>query len=148
MSFVLPHYCHFTRQRMPIMHAQWARAILNSLALKYRIVLDQLRTFYKQPINRIYVVGGGVRNRLLCQLTADATGLPVHAGPVEATAIGNLMVQAMAAGCVRDLVEIRAVVRRSFDVHVYEPRPDERGWWKGAEERLRLYMPGSKRRWA
>jgi len=94
------------------------------------------------------MVGGGVRNRLLCQLTADATGLPVHAGPVEATAIGNLMVQAMATGCVRDLAEIRAVVRRSFDVQVYEPRPDESGWWKSAEERLRMYMPGSKRRWA
>jgi rhamnulokinase len=89
-----------------------------------------------------------VRNRLLCQLTADATGLPVHAGPVEATAIGNLMVQAMAAGCVRDLAEIRAVVRRSFDVQVYEPRPDVGDWWKRAEERLRAYMPGSKRRWA
>jgi rhamnulokinase len=148
MSFVLPHYCHFTRQRTPVMRAPWARVILNSLALKYRIVLDQLRTFYKQPINRIHVVGGGVRNRLLCQLTADATGLPVHAGPVEATAIGNLMVQAMAAGCVRDLAEIRAVVRRSFDVQVYEPRPDVGDWWKRAEERLRVYMPGSKRRWA
>ena len=148
MSSVLRRYCRFTGQTTPILHAQSARVILNSLALKYRIVLDQLRTFYKRPINRIHVVGGGVRNRLLCQLTADATGLPVHAGPVEATAIGNLMVQAMAAGCVRDMAEIRAVVRRSFDVQVYEPRPDESGWWKSAEERLRVYMPGSKRRWA
>jgi len=57
-------------------------------------------------------------------------------------------VQAMAAGCVRDLLEIREVVRRSFDLQVYEPRPDERGWWKSAEDRLRMYMPGSKRRWA
>jgi rhamnulokinase len=148
MSFVLSRYCRLTGQRMPTTHAQWARVILNSLALKYRIVLDWLRTFYKRPINRIHVVGGGVRNRLLCQLTADATGLPVHAGPVEATAVGNLMVQAMAAGCVHDLAEMRAVVRRSFDVEVFVPRPDERGWWKGAEVRLRMYMPGSKRRWA
>jgi rhamnulokinase len=138
--------CRLTGQQTPATRTGWTRMILNSMALKYRIVLDQLRTFYKQPINRIHVVGGGARNRLLCQLTADATGLPVHAGPVEATAIGNLMVQAMAAGCVRDLVGIRAVVRRSFEVQVYEPRIDERGWWKGAEERLQVQMPRAKRR--
>jgi len=116
-----------------------ARCILDSLALKYRQVLDQLRRVYLKPIKRIHVVGGGARNRLLCQLTADATGLPVHAGPVEATAVGNAMLQAMALGHVSSLDEIRSVVRRSFEVKQYRPRPTRE--WDKAYERFCELVP-------
>jgi len=73
-------------------------------------------------IDKIYIIGGGSQNPLLCQFTADATGLPVYAGPAEATAIGNILVQAMAFGRVSSLEQLREVVRRSFSLNLYQPR--------------------------
>jgi rhamnulokinase len=110
------------------------RCALESLALKYRYVLERLEEILGRRLGAIHVVGGGSRNRLLCQLTADAAGRPVIAGPVEATAIGNLLVQAIATGHLGVLSDARAVVRRSFDVVTYEPKQDDR--WDEAYARF------------
>jgi rhamnulokinase len=81
----------------------------------------------------IHIVGGGCQNELLNQMTADACGLPVIAGPIEATAAGNILTQAMAVGTLKSLADVRAVVRRSFDVKRYEPREIKK--WDGAYQR-------------
>ena len=93
-----------------------------------------MRQVHKEAINVVHIIGGGVQNRLLCQFTANSTGLPVVAGPVEATATGNIMVQAMAMGHVKSLSEIRDVVRNSFDLEKYEPRNMRK--WEAAYQRF------------
>jgi rhamnulokinase len=97
------------------------RSILVSLACKYRMVLDQLSRVANRRIDMVHVVGGGARNELLCQLTADLADRPVLAGPVEATATGNVLVQAMALGEVSDLAQARRLVSRSVSLRRYEP---------------------------
>ncbi|RJP25790.1 MAG: rhamnulokinase [Candidatus Abyssobacteria bacterium SURF_5] len=110
-----------TKQSVPDSPGALVRCILESMALKYRLVLDQLRRLSPKPINSIHVIGGGAHNRLLCQFTANATGLPVMAGPVEAAAVGNIMAQALAAGCVTSLAGMREVISHSFILEKYEP---------------------------
>ena len=97
------------------------RAILEGLALQYRRAVATIEQLTGKRIQVIHVVGGGSRNTLLSQLTADACGRPVAAGPAEATALGNILVQAMGQGEIRDLQEARALVRASFAVQEYEP---------------------------
>ena len=135
MGQALVEYCRSTRQRPPRTRAEQTRTVFEGLALKYRLVRDELEQVTGRRIERVHVVGGGSHNRLLCQMTADALGLPVHAGPAEATAIGNVLVQAMAAGLVCSLEEIRAVVRESFRIRQYEPRPSKE--WDAAYKRFR-----------
>jgi rhamnulokinase len=127
MPAAIAQFCTESGQPAPDSKAACVRCILESLALRYRLTLDQLRVIDGRPIERIHVIGGGSRNELLCRLTADATGLPVIAGPAEATAIGNIMVQALATGRVASLAEMRRVIARSFELTHYEPRP-EAGW--------------------
>jgi rhamnulokinase len=110
----LAAYCQETHQPAPEGPAQLVRTVLESLALKYALVLRQLETLTGKETRALRVVGGGARNDTLCQLTADATGLPVIAGPIEATTIGNLIVQAIALGELSSLAEARALVARSF----------------------------------
>ena len=93
--------------------------VLESLAERYRQVLEGLESLIRRSIRAIHIVGGGSRNALLNRLVAQATGRTVYAGPVEATAAGNVLVQAMGAGAVRDLEEARAVVRRSFEIEKF-----------------------------
>ncbi len=121
-------YCRRTGQAFPETRAALVRSLLESLALKYRHVIGQLRSVLGHPIEKIHVIGGGSRNTLLCQLTADATGLPVVAGPAEATAIGNILVQAMAIGRIASPDEIRAVIRDSFELRTYRPAGTARVW--------------------
>jgi len=129
-SFMLPadmpraiaDYCRRHGQPEPSEPGAVVRCALESLALRYRWVLERLEELTERRIGTIHIVGGGSQNVLLCQLTADACNRPVVAGPVEATAIGNVMVQALGLGLVRSLEEARAVVRRSFDVAAYEPQ--------------------------
>ncbi len=127
MPAAVREYCRRTGQREPGDPGATIRCLLESLALKYRHVLKQLRAVAPGPIERLHVIGGGTQNEMLCRLTADACGIPVEAGPIEATAIGNLLVQAMAAGQVESLAHLRRIVRNSFPVVRYEPR-DEAGW--------------------
>jgi len=148
LSFLAPgdmpgrirRFCRSTRQSLPEEPGEVARCVLESLALKYRWVLERAEEITGRRAEIIHVVGGGVKNTLLCQLTADATRRPVRAGPVEATALGNLMVQAYARGYLGSLEEIRAAVRRSsVGLHDYQPMgsADE---WDGAYARLRRVM--------
>ena len=132
-SFILPgdmpiaiaDYCTRTQQPAPLEPGAFVRCALESLALKYRWVLDCMQELLGRNLDHIHVVGGGSQNQLLCQLTADACNRPVHAGPVEATAIGNLLMQARGLGLVKSLAEARDIVRHSFGVITYEPRQPE-----------------------
>ena len=110
------------------------RCALESLALKYRQVLGWLEELIGGRIETIHIVGGGTQNRQLCQMTADACRRRVVAGPIEATAIGNIMVQAMAAGAVGSIAEAREVIRASFPVEEYLPRQAD--LWDAAYERF------------
>jgi len=107
----------------PRTRGEFCRTILESLAHRYREVLEGLERLTRTRIHTIHIVGGGSRNSLLNQLVADATGCKVEAGPVEATAAGNVLVQAVAAGEVSGLDEIRSIVRRSFPIAEFQPRP-------------------------
>jgi rhamnulokinase len=116
-------YCRDTGQQPPDGPGAVTRAILESLALRYRQVVENLESLTRTPITRIHIVGGGSRNRLLNQFVADCTGRAVIAGPTEATAAGNVLVQAMGAGFVSGLAEIRDIVARSFPVTRFDPTP-------------------------
>ena len=123
MAEAIADFCRKTDQPVPQSIGSTVRCILESLALKYRWVLQRLETLAGRSFKTIHIIGGGSRNRVLCRLTADIAGLPVVAGPVEATAMGNLMVQAMAAGDIESLEEGRALIRRTVTPLVYEPHP-------------------------
>jgi rhamnulokinase len=131
-------YCRKTGQAPPDSEAAFIRSILESLALKYRLVIDQMQEVIGHPVERIHVIGGGSQNRLLCQLTADATGRPVSAGPAEATAVGNILVQAMALNLVKSHEEMRTIVRDSVRPTEYEPRREKT--WREAFERFRTVV--------
>ena len=128
MPEAIEDYCRRTGQEPPATKGAVVRSLLESLALKYRQVIAQLGEVLGHPIEKIHVIGGGSRNGLLCQLTADATGLPVVAGPAEATAVGNILVQAMATGLVASPAEIRAIIRRSFELRTYAPSGSGAAW--------------------
>jgi rhamnulokinase len=114
-------YCRKTGQPVPGDEGAILRCALESLAMKFRHVLGMCEELAGGRIETIHIVGGGTRNRQLCQAAADACGRRVVAGPVEATAIGNIMMQAVAAGDVGSIAEARDVIRRSFPVDTYEP---------------------------
>jgi rhamnulokinase len=138
MPAAIEAFCTRTGQPPPRDKGATVRCVLQSLALKYRWVLERIEEMQRRPVSVVHVVGGGCRNRLLCQFTADATGRPVLAGPVEATAAGNVIVQAMALGYLSSLEEGRALVRRSFEVTSYEP--GERAPWDEAYDRFQAIL--------
>jgi rhamnulokinase len=131
-------HCRTSGQPVPADKGALVRCVLESLALKYRYVLECLEEIAGRRLGPVHVIGGGTQNRLLCQLTADATGRQVIAGPVEATATGNLLLQALALGHLGTLADLRAVVRASFDVQAYEPVAT--GGWDEAYARLKQLM--------
>ena len=131
-------FCEEAGQTPPQGPAEVARCVFESLALKYGYAIEQAEGLTGREIETINVVGGGSQNALLCQLTADAARLPVVAGPVEATAMGNVMVQAFARDRVGSLEEIRSVVRKSFEATIYEPGGDADGWSERRERFARL----------
>ncbi|MFF3436741.1 rhamnulokinase family protein [Streptosporangium sp. NPDC002721] len=118
-------FCRRTGRPVPETRAQVVRCVIDSLALAHRAAIEDARRLTGQAVDTIHIVGGGSRNALLCRLTADACGLPVVAGPVEATSIGNVLVQARADGVVSGtLTDLRALIRRTQHLERYEPRPD------------------------
>ncbi|MBX6313847.1 MAG: rhamnulokinase [Isosphaeraceae bacterium] len=127
----LAAFCTRTGQAPPSDEGAFVRCCLESLALKYRWAVERLEEILGAPIQTIHIVGGGTKNALLCQFTADACGRPVLAGPVEATAMGNLLMQAMGRGRISSLADLRAVVAHSFPVRTYEPR-DPAAWDEAA----------------
>ena len=134
----IARYCRQTSQREPGAPGAFARAILESLALKYRVVLDSLEEVTGRRFEQVRIVGGGSRNRLLNQFTADATGRTVLAGPTEATALGNIAMQMLATGAVSSLADARAVIDRSFPVERFEPKSTDR--WDAQYRRFLDYL--------
>lgn len=130
MVIKIAQFCAKTGQAAPVSKGELVRSCLESLALAYRWTLEGLEDILGRPIRTIHVVGGGCQNELLNQMTADACNRPVVAGPVEATAIGNILCQAMATGEVKSLAQARSIVRSSFAVKRYEPR--SRAQWDEA----------------
>lgn len=135
MPAAIAAFCKKTDQPVPQSRGEFIRCILESLALKYRFILEKIATLRGEPIELLHIVGGGSRNEMLNQFSADATGLPVVAGPVEATAIGNVLVQAMAKKCISGVSEGRRIVARSFPLKTYEPRNGEA--WDESYERVK-----------
>jgi rhamnulokinase len=128
--------CRRLGQDPPSGRGEIVRCVLESLAIAHRRVVRQASELSGREVDVVHVVGGGARNALLCRLTADACGLPVVAGPVEATALGNVLVQARALGAVQgDLAELRALLRATQPLKRYEPGGDEHAWAE-AERRL------------
>ena len=121
-------YCRKTGQYVPQSVGEVVRCIYESLALKYRRTAESINEITKLGAKKIYVVGGGTKDGFLSQMTADATGMQVSAGPEEATAIGNLMMQLMASGDAKDLKHARRIVANSFDCKHYEPVSDRAAW--------------------
>jgi rhamnulokinase len=131
-------FCRQTAQPEPASRPAFVRTILESLALKYRVVLEQLETLTGRHFEEIRVVGGGARNRLLNQFTADATARAVVAGPIEATALGNIGLQMIGTGAVSSIAEARAVIERSFPVERYVPSNTDR--WDAQYRRFVDYV--------
>ncbi|PWI13817.1 rhamnulokinase [Streptomyces sp. Act143] len=127
--------CRASGQPVPGTPGEITRCILDSLALAHRKAVADAQRLAGQEADVVYVVGGGTRNALLCQLTADACGLPVVAGPTEAAALGNVLVQARAHGLVGDLVDGRRLLTRTQPLTRYEPQGDTAPW-RAAEARL------------
>jgi rhamnulokinase len=138
MVAAIASYCRQTEQPEPSNPAACVRAILESLAFKYRVVLASLEQLTGTRFEEIRVVGGGARNALLNQFTADATGRRVVAGPVEATALGNIAMQMLATGSVASLAEARAVIDRSFPVQRFEPANAD--CWDSHDRRFHEYL--------
>lgn len=117
-------YCEKTKQHKPTSVGAYARAIYEGLAFKYRYTLEQIESLTGEKYRGIHIVGGGIQNELLCQWTADATGVYVWAGPVEASALGNMLVQWIASGCIDSLQEGRAIIKETFNIKQYAPKRD------------------------
>lgn len=139
MPEAIREFCRRTGQPVPQDEGAVVRCAIESLALRCRLVLDWLEQLTAARIETVHVVGGGAQNVQLCQATADACGRLVLAGPVEATAIGNLAVQAIAAGDFASIAEAREVVRRSFPPRRFEPR--DRAKWEAAFQRFATLVP-------
>jgi len=128
---------YLTANNLPAINdkGQMIRVILESLALEYRKVVDLLENVTGKSIDVLHMVGGGIQNELLCQFTANALGRKVVAGPIEATATGNIIMQALATGQINSLVEARAIIRNSFDLKTYQPQ--DRNLWKSQYQKFR-----------
>ena len=122
MPAAIVDFCGSTQQTPPATRGEFLRCALESLALKYRAVLEKFEQLRGKPIDVLHVVGGGVQNTLLCQFTANAIGKPVVVGPIEATAIGNILVQAIATGDIASLADAREIVRNSYETVTYQPQ--------------------------
>jgi rhamnulokinase len=127
MIKAITDYCKRTGQTVPNTRGEFVRCIFESLALRYRQVLEGLQGFSQFQIDTLHVIGGGSRNELLNQWSANAVGLPVVAGPSEATSIGNIMIQAMAKGVVSNVAEMRKLIRDSINLKTYLPH-DRLDW--------------------
>jgi rhamnulokinase len=133
-------FCRETKQTPPKSDGEYVRCVLESLALLYRATLERLEDVTGKKIATLHIVGGGSKNELLNQFTANATGRIVLAGPVECTAAGNVLVQAIALGHLKSLAEAREVVRQSFEIRRYEPQDQQR--WTSAIARFSALLQG------
>lgn len=125
MQDAIDEFCTSTGQPIPESKGEYARAVYQSLALKYKLILKKIEEASGRRIEKLHVVGGGSQNELLNRLTADAAGIPVLAGPVEATALGNIMMQAIALGDVKSVEHARQIIKNSFEIKTYIPEQNE-----------------------
>ena len=138
MQKKIQQYCERTHQPVPQTVGEVARCIYDSLALKYRFALETLEGYRGKCIDQLNIVGGGTKNKLMNQLAADATGRTVVAGPVESACVGNLLMQAVALGELKNVEEARAVVRASFVTETYESHRTQQ--WEDAYAKLLGWM--------
>lgn len=139
MPGVIQAYCRQTGQRVPQGRGQISRVVYESLALKYRWGVERLeKDLLKRPVSTLNIVGGGSKNVMLNRFTACAINRPVITGPSEGTVIGNLLVQAMGLGAIRDMKELREIVARSFPTETYLPEGDAKGWDEAYARLLKL----------
>jgi rhamnulokinase len=141
MPDALADFCRRTGQVVPAEPGAVVRCALEGLALRYRWVLERLEELLGRRLDVVHIVGGGCQNALLCQFAADACNRTVVAGPVEATAAGNVLVQALGLRLLGSLAEGREVIRRSFDVVTYTPRNPEA--WQAPYQRFLSLLPPS-----
>jgi rhamnulokinase len=134
MTDAIDDFCRHTNQPVPASEGAYVRCCLESLALQYCCVLEMLTDVYETSFDTIHIVGGGTQNKLLSQFTADATGTTVITGPVEATVIGNIIMQAIGMGHIKSLSEGRQIVRDSFELETYTPKQTDP--WDRAYERF------------
>lgn len=135
MPTAIATYCQNTNQIAPSTHAEFVRCIFESLSLKYNYVLGKLKNLAPFPIEKLHVIGGGSKNPLLNQWTANAAGITVIAGPSEATAIGNIMIQAKSAGCVNSLQEMRKIICNSIQLDEFTPE-NQMAWHEAYQKFL------------
>lgn len=140
MQHKIRSLCRKTNQPSPERKGEFTRCIYESLALKYRWGIEKLEKINGEPIELLHIVGGGANNKLLNQFTANAIGKPVIAGPTESACMGNLLSQAIAMGELNGINELREVVRRSTDLHVYHPQDTEQ--WDEAYGRFQEIFSG------
>lgn len=134
----IAEFCKRTGQPIPETRGEYVRCVLASLALKYRFQLERLEQLLGKRFGAVHMIGGGTQNELLCQFTADATKHVVTAGPVEATTLGNVMMQMLALGQIESVAEGRDVIRKSFALKTYEPH--ERAAWEDAYAKFVLLL--------
>ncbi len=134
----IQQYCEETNQFVPQTMGEIAKCIYESLAFRYRQVLSNLQKLAQHPVETLHIIGGGSKNKLLNSYTANAIGLPVVSGPSEATAMGNILIQAQAAGLVKDKNEMRQMVRKSVKLETFAPEKDNT-WNEHYEEYLKVF---------
>ncbi|MGI6174511.1 MAG: rhamnulokinase [Christensenellales bacterium] len=139
MPALIQEYCRETNQRVPEGRGEISRVVYESLALKYRWGIERLEEdLLKKEIEVLHIVGGGSKNQMLNRFTADALGKPVVTGPSEGTAVGNLLMQAMALGAIKDMRQLRKIVANSFPTETYLPGGDAAAWDAAYERLLKL----------
>jgi len=138
MESAIVEFCRRTSQEPPADRGTMLRAVYESLALKYRLVAEQIQEVSGSPVSVIHIVGGGSRNVFLNQMTADACGMKVVAGPEEATAVGNAMVQAMGLGLIRKPADAKAMIQEAFPIREFAPK--DRDTWERAYTRYRAVV--------
>ena len=130
-------YCKRTNQPIPRTRGEFVRCILESLAMKYKFVYNMIREMMNKSFKTLHIIGGGSQNQLLSQFAANATNLEVKTGPVEATAIGNLLVQVASQNPNIKFSDIRSIVRHSFDIQKLTPQDPNR-WDEGFKTFLEI----------
>jgi rhamnulokinase len=138
MLSAIQGFCRRTRQPVPETAGEFARCCMESLSLRYRSVLEAIEKLTRRSLKTLRIVGGGCVNRPLCQFTSDATGRLVVTGPVEASALGNIVVQAIATGQLSDIAQGREAIAASVQQSVFEPRPNDA--WEEAYHRFQSFV--------